>query len=71
MSSEDGDLIKQNEISASTKPTGVRFPARNYNDDWTRTLDAFEILATLGEGTFGYDLFSFKQIVVLRSLPLH
>lgn len=54
MSSEDGDLIKQNEISASTKPTGVRFPARNYNDDWTRTLDAFEILATLGEGTFGW-----------------
>jgi cyclin-dependent kinase 12/13 len=44
----------QHEISASTKPTGVRFPSRNYSDDWTRTLDAFDILATLGEGTFGW-----------------
>ena len=47
---------QQNDISASAKTSGLRFPNRNYNDDWTRTLDAFETLSTLGEGTFGYVL---------------
>jgi hypothetical protein len=50
----ENGLTTQLEDAASTKPTGVRFPTRGYDDDWTRTLDAFEILATLGEGTFGY-----------------
>ena len=45
----------QHENTASAKTSGVRFPTRNYNDDWTRTLDAFETLSTLGEGTFGYE----------------
>lgn len=54
-SGQDSGLTDQHEVPSSTKPTGVRFPSRNYDDDWTRTLDAFEIIQPLGEGTFGYE----------------
>lgn len=44
----------QDDSTGSGVSIGVRFPHRSYNDDWTRTLDAFQTLTTLGEGTFGY-----------------
>ena len=62
---------QQHDISASAKTSGVRFPNRNYNDDWTRTLDAFETLSTLGEGTFGYVEIRSKPTREILSLPPH